>query len=204
MSGFKMITASKMSIAKRKQVYGVGINDADYIIEINVNGKRVVCPYYSRWKSMLQRCYDPKFHEKNPTYSGCSVCDDWLTFSNFRAWMTEQDWRVKELDKDLLIPGNKVYSQETCLFVPMEINMLLNNNAAKRGKWPIGVHFHKARGKFEAQCNINGKLKHLGYFRTPEEAHQAYVEFKEDHVHQIALKQEEPLKTALLNWKLNE
>ena len=108
-------------------VCGVGINDADYVVKKfetigYVDGKRKrklvwTCPYHRAWESMLKRCYSAKYQERQPTYKGCTVSDDWLTFSNFRAWMIAQDWEGKHLDKDLLFEGNKIYSTETCVFV---------------------------------------------------------------------------------------
>lgn len=204
MNTFPIIPASKISLTKRKLVFGIGINDADYMIRPRLNGKGVMCPFYQKWHNMLGRCYNPKYHEKQPTYLECSVCEPWLTFSNFRAWMVKQDWRGKHLDKDLLILGNKTYSPETCIFVPGDINKLINDHAAKRGKWPIGVCFDKASGRFRARCRVNGGYRDLGRFSTPEQAHKAYVIFKEEHIHQIALEQEEPLKAALLNWTFDK
>ena len=115
-----------MKMVKPKRlVYGVGINDADYVVQKwetigYVNGKQKqkliwICPYYSAWKSMLKRCYSSKYQDKRPTYKGCSVSDEWLTFSVFKVWMEKQDWEGKQLDKDLLFEGNKIYSADTCV-----------------------------------------------------------------------------------------
>jgi hypothetical protein len=204
MNDFPIVKATKQSIAQRKVSFGVAVNDADYMTTTMVNGKRVLCPFYMRWRDMIKRCYDPKYHAKQPTYIDCSVCDSWLMFSNFRNWMVNQDWEGKELDKDLLVKGNKVYSPETCVFVSRELNTLLNSSAAIRGEWPIGVSFDKRDRKFQAQCSINGKNKRIGSYDTPEDAHKAYIEFKEHHVYKIALEQKEPLRTALLNWRAKE
>lgn len=116
-----------MKTKNKRLVYGVGNNDADYVVEKReeigyVGGKRRrklmwVCPYYQTWKDMIKRCYSTKCQEKFPTYKGCSVSADWHTFSNFKAWMEKQNWEGKQLDKDILIEGNKVYSPETCVFV---------------------------------------------------------------------------------------
>lgn len=116
-----------------KLVCGVGINDADYVFQkwetIIVNGKRKQkliweCDFYRTWKSMLARCYSIKTQERQPTYKGCSVSDEWLTFSVFKNWMEKQDWEDKQLDKDLLFEGNKVYSSETCVFVTRMVSTL--------------------------------------------------------------------------------
>ena len=120
---------------KKCLVYGVGINDADYRVQenkcyTNNLGKRATevlwrCPYYDRWYGMIRRCYSERELSRFPTYKGCSVCEEWLTFSNFKSWMEQQDWEGKHLDKDLLIYKNKVYSSETCVFVDYKVNLFI-------------------------------------------------------------------------------
>ena len=78
-----------------------------------------MCPYYMKWHGMLQRCHSVAYikKKKNPTYKDCWACDEWLLFSNFKAWMRAQEWEGKHIDKDLLITGNKKkYSPETSYF----------------------------------------------------------------------------------------
>lgn len=184
----------------RKLVCGIGINDADYPTQVHVDGKNVPCPFFSTWKHMLKRCYDPKSLERHPTYNNCTVHPEWHTFSTFRKWMETQDWQGKQLDKDLLIPGNKVYSPDTCLFVSSKVNSLLNDRRASRGQYPIGVR-KRASGKFEARCsNHYGKQLCLGVFDTVEGASETYKAFKAQLVQQIAEEQSDPrVKQALLN-----
>jgi len=79
-------------------------------------------PQYKRWVSMLQRCYTP--HVNQTTYDDCYVCDEWAYLSNFSAWMGEQDWEGKQLDKDLLGDTYK-YSPENCCFISRELNCLI-------------------------------------------------------------------------------
>ena len=160
-----------------RKVHGVGFNDADYAVTpLGTDGKRVLCPFYLRWKSMLQRCRDPKWHAKNLTYLGTTVCEEWHSFMAFRSWMMEQDWEGKQLDKDIRQPGNKHYSPQTCLFVTPEINRLLNDHAALRGDLPIGVC--RDRKTYQAVVHENGKRKYLGNFHTPEQAHLAWRKAK--------------------------
>ena len=185
---------------RSSMVCGIGINDADYAMCSTIDGKQVKCPFYKVWNSMLRRCYSSRFHKKNPTYAGCTVASEWFLFSKFKLWMDEQDWQGKQLDKDILIQKNKVYSPSTCIFVSSEINNLLINNGACRGKFPLGVYLPKPKGKYVAQCNFNNAPKHLGYFDTPEEAHEAYKSFKYKYIAEIANQQSEPLRTALLNY----
>ncbi|WNO60454.1 hypothetical protein [Rheinheimera sp. MMS21-TC3] len=82
---------------------------------------------YSRWIDMIKRCYDPKKQERHPTYKGCSVCDEWHNFQNFVKWFEAnhpKDGKYYELDKDIIVTGNKVYSPETCVFATRSENTL--------------------------------------------------------------------------------
>lgn len=187
---------------KKKLVCGVGWNDADYQIteqQVTIDeygGKKKItwmCPFYWKWKSMLQRCYSPKLQEIRPTYVGCCVCEEWLTFSNFKAWMEVQDWEGKQLDKDLLTPGNKVYSPETCVFVDKRVNLFLIECSATRGECIIGVCWHRGVNKFQALCGDgSGKQKHLGCFNTELEAHKAWLAFKLEQAKILAAEQTDP------------
>ena len=174
----------------KKLVCGVGINDADYVVQKNeeigyVDGKRKqkpvwVCPYYRVWINMLNRCYSAKRQEIQPTYKGCTVSEDWLTFSNFKAWMGKQEWEGKHLDKDLLFEGNKVYSAENCVFVTQTVNSFTTDSGAARGAWLIGVSWNKRACKFQSNCKnpFTNKKEHLGHFTTELEAHEAWLKRK--------------------------
>jgi hypothetical protein len=113
----------------------------------------------------------------------------------FRAWMETQDWEGKQLDKDIIVPGNKVYSPATCAFVPCHINSLLVDGAAQRGEWPIGVSWHKASKKFRPHPE-NGKKRHLGSFTTPEAAHLAWRKEKLRIVRTAARECDDPRVSA--------
>ena len=199
MNEFIELPVNKNSLAKRKPIFGVGINDADYQIHPNINGKQYNCPYYQIWVGILSRCYSTKKQSKAITYLGCTVDPRWYLFSNFKSWMMSQDWRDKHLDKDLLIRGNKIYSPEACIFVTQEINNIISNNAINRGDWLIGVNFDKASKKFRASCSAQNKKKHLGCFDTELEAHNAYKAFKKQVLIDAAYKQQDlRLQQALL------
>ena len=179
---------------KTRLVYGVGINDADYAVEPRVNGKRVVCPYYTVWRNMLIRCYDEKYQERKPTYKGCHVCPEWIYFMNFRKWMMVQDWEGKALDKDLIAVDNKVYSANTCVFVDRMTNSFTNDNGRSRGEYPIGTHFNKGHGKFTALCSnpFSKKREHLGCFTCPNQAHLTWKARKHELACQLADLQTDP------------
>ena len=197
---------------KKKLVYGVGINDADYRVQIKeemkkVNGVRKqklvwICPFYRAWVNMLKRCYSIKFQELQPTYVGCSVSEEWLTFSVFKNWMETQDWQDKQLDKDLLIEGNKVYSDETCVFVTRVVNMFTTDRSNDRGEWLIGVSWDKRAGKFQSRCRnpFTKKEEYLGYFECEHEAHQAWLKRKLELAKKLAAMQTDPrVAEALIN-----
>jgi len=151
-----MNTASKKSLSRRSLVHGVGVNDADYNTQI-VNNKKVIwrCPFYDKWYAMLKRCYSPLWHKQYPTYIGCSVCPEWRYFSKFRLWMENQKWEGMELDKDILIKGNRVYGPDTCCFIPQAINYLFGSGGKKKINldFPEGVTL-TANGTYRVQIQI--------------------------------------------------
>ena len=168
-----------------KLVQGVGVNDGKY--PAKVNGKNVT--EYEFWKALLRRCHCPKYQQRQPTYVGCSVSEGFKNYAYFYEWCQNQigfGQKGFELDKDLLLKGNKVYSEDTCLFLPSELNLLLIYNKASRGTLPVGVSTY--RGKFSAQCYRGKPFKRIGVFDTPEEAFQAYKEVKESYIKSQAQK----------------
>ena len=200
----------KNKLVTPRLVCGVGINDADYAVAkyetIEVDGKRKqkrvwYCPYFRVWKSMLERCYSIKYQERFLTYKGCSVSEEWLTFSRFKSWMEYQGWEGLQLDKDLLFEGNKVYSEETCVFVSREVNMFTVDRGNDRGEWLIGVYWNKRDGVFVSQCRnpFTRKSEHLGYFTSELEAHQAWLKRKLELAHLLAAEQtDERVAKALI------
>lgn len=187
---------------KRGLIHGVGINDADYQVLIkDKNGKIIFrCPFYRKWHSMLERVYSDKWLIKSPTYEGVEVCLEWHTFSNFKSWMEKQDWEGKHLDKDLLGDG-KLYSPDTCCFVNSVINSFLTDSASSRGDYPIGVSYHSKVKKFQSRCNDpeTTSTKHLGYYNSPEEAHEVWRKHKHTVAVKLASKEKDTrIKEALI------
>lgn len=163
---------------------------------------------YIKWHDMINRCYNEKFHERQPQYSGCIVCTEWLNYSNFKVWYDQNKipGMSLDLDKDILFKGNKVYSASTVALVPHEINTLFVNGKKDRGDLPVGVHFDKDRGKYRAEMSFMGKPIKLGRFDTAEAAFARYKEYKEDFIKDVAeqYRDEIPYKVyeAMLNWKI--
>jgi hypothetical protein len=150
---------------------------------------------YSIWKDMLKRCYDPYYLNKRPTYINCYVNKEWYNFQNFAEWFEKNYYKIEEqlmcLDKDILCKGNKIYSPETCIFVPQRINNLFVKCDKLRGKYPIGVSITN-RNQLMVQCSIivDGKQirKKIGYFPLdkPFQAFTCYKQFKENYIKQVA------------------
>ena len=171
-------------------VYGVGITGLQPTRD--ENGKKTNS--YVCWNRMLQRCYSAKYQEKQPTYIGCSVCDEWLYYPNFKNWYDKNYYEINnqtsQLDKDIIIKGNKVYSPDTCVFVPQFINSLFTKRQNDRGDFPVGVCYHKRDKKYQASLSIfkDGKstVKHLGCFDTADEAFEVYKQAKEDYIKEVA------------------
>lgn len=162
-----------------KLVCGVGFNDGKYPVAV---GRKHI-KEYNLWRSLLNRCYSPIYQKKRPTYIGCSASENFKSYSYFYEWCQSQMGFGREdfqLDKDFLIRGNKIYSEDTCLFLPRELNSLLISSKACRGTLPVGVSAHS--GKFKAECHRGLPSNYLGHFCTPELAFQAYKQAKEGFI----------------------
>lgn len=179
----------------RSLVYGVGYNDLARGASMS-NVAKV-------WRGMLYRCYYSCFKDKYPTYKDCSVCDEWLTLSEFKKWFDENYVEGYALDKDILVKGNKVYGPDTCCFVPQEINSLIVA-PTKRSSVGRGVTF--AYGKYRVLMNKKGKLVHLGVYDSKEKAFAIYKTAKESYVKELATdyygnnKITQKVYNALLNY----
>jgi hypothetical protein len=172
---FEKIPANKQSLSSRRSLFGVGVNDAWYMTGVTGNAGKLTCPVYSRWGAMLKRCYSEKFKSENETYTHCSVCNEWLIFSNFAKWFEDNYSDGYDLDKDIMVKGNKIYSPSTCLFVPKQINSLVQDRQKQRGALPEGVFFHSKNSKYIAQVRIDGKKIHIGSYQCIAEASAAYA-----------------------------
>lgn len=198
-------------MSQRKYVYGVGVNDWHTTIS-NGGGKHI--PEYKMWSRMLERSLSSKWKVSNPTYKDVSVDSRWYSMSKFIedvSTLVGYEQAINDswhLDKDLLVKGNKVYSLETCCFIPIEINSLMVLHRSSRGKYPSGVHYSKRQTKqpFSANIIINGVSKYLGSYVTPEEAFYVYKEAKEQHIKAVANKWKDNIDPrayeALMNYQV--
>jgi len=138
------------------------------------NGKQT--KVHQMWQSMIQRAYDPKFHERNPTYKDVEVCDEWLNFQVFAKWYSEQPFKHDALDKDILSNGAKVYSPENCVLVSHELNKFMTIIKSGNTSEVVGVTWDKRLQKWRVQINdpLTGKKKFLGYFDNKYEGGVVY------------------------------
>ena len=177
-----------MTKQTKRLVCRVGINDLNEPVKIN--GKTL--KFYNTWGNMIQRCYSDKLQERFPTYRGCSVCDGWLLLSNFKEWYDIHYRDGMSLDKDILIPGNKIYSPKACSFVPGYINTLLTDAGAARGELPLGVSAQKPNPHgqinttYTARCWDGHGGKFAKNFKTVAEARQWYITTKKKVVSEQA------------------
>ena len=193
-------------------VYDIGIIGDKYLSRVNGRNTKE----YMLWIDMLKRCYSDanvcdNFKKKYPTYEGCEVSDNFKSYEYFYEWCHKQiGFGVSdfELDKDLLVKGNKIYSENICVFIPSEINSLLTKRESSRGAHLIGVHWSNTNKAFVAQVNKGkGKKKHLGIFNTELEAFKAYKVAKESFIKEQANKWksqiDERVYNALMNYEVN-
>ena len=190
-------------------IFGVGVLGEDF------KNKDAETKTYQIWNKMIQRCYGSIRNTRNKAYEDCHISKSFLNFSHFKKWCSEQigvdsfDEKGKpfQLDKDLLIKGNKLYGEDTCCFVPQEINTLLLTSKGIRGDNPIGVFYHNRDKKYVAKCKVNNKRVHLGYYLTSTEAFYAYKAFKESYIKEIANKWKDQIDPrvyeALMSWEVS-
>lgn len=190
-----------------KSVRGMGyLGEGNYVTKVNgVKTKEYLC-----WTSILSRCYNPELHKTRSSYEDCLMCEEWLNFQNFSEWFNRNYYTVgefkMEIDKDILVKGNKIYSSETCIFVPQFINSLFTKSNKTRGQYPIGVTFNKSQQKFIAQINIESVKKQVGIFDNELDAFYTYKKAKEDYIKSVAEKYKdqipEKLYLAMLKYEV--
>lgn len=166
-------------------VHGVGIVGEESSRDSNGNKLKE----YFLWNHMLTRCYGKKAKLKLPSYEDCTASTNFKYFPYFKDWCSKQIGFGNEgwqLDKDILVKGNKIYSEDTCCFVPAEINSVFIKCDRSRGEYPLGVNYHKATRKFVAQISYRKIKTHLGLYDTAEDAFKAYKKSKEKLIKSLA------------------
>lgn len=203
------ILAGQVKDKLTPNLFGAGV-----LGENNSELKGEALKTYRLWQGMIARCYDTKFKSKRLTYIDCTSSENFKYFQFFKEWCNSQvgfnsldDKGLNfELDKDILIKGNKLYSENTCVFVPKEINSLFIKSVATRGELPLGVVLNKSTGKYHATIHISSRNKHLGSFNTIEQAFYAYKQAKELRIKEAANKWKDQIDPrayqALMNYQV--
>ena len=207
----KNITTGKVRDCTAPTVYGIGILGETVLKTTGKEAKE-----YILWKNMLERCYCQKAKDNLPSYTFATTSETFKHFEKFISWCKKQigyncvddKGRLFQLDKDILLKNNKNYSEETCVFVPQEINLLFIYRRNNRGNYPVGVKFNKSKAKYEACVNVGSNKPRcsLGYFETVEEAFLAYKKAKEAHIKEVADKWKDQIDPrvyeALVQYKV--
>ena len=196
----KEINQGKIADRLKPSVFGVGIIGNKYPTTIN----RKSTKHYVLWKSMLERCYSDNPKKVFTTYKNCIISDSFLHYEYFYDWCNKQigfNCDNFDLDKDLLIKGNKVYSESACVFLPKEINLALSTKKSQRGGCLIGVR--KTKTGYQSRCNISGKNYSLGVFNTEIEAFNAYKQAKENYLKELANKWKDKIDARAYNALMN-
>ena len=153
---------------------------------------------------MLYMCYC--IGKNNPNYEGCSVSENFKYYPFFKEWCEKQigfDVKGFALDKDILVKGNKVYSEDACVFVPQEINNILTYKKSTNKGLSASVALQKT-GRYSVSFRKDRITQNLGRFDTPDEAFQAYKQVKESYIKEVAEKWKGGIDPrvyeALMNW----
>lgn len=177
-------------------VYGEGFFD----LKEKTKGNKI----YKCWSNILERCYSERSLTIRDTYQNTSMCEEWKTYSNFKQWYEENYIEGYEIDKDLLSMNQSIYSPTTCVFVPKEINMCINDS---KNSTLLGVRYKKKSKDminehakpYCSEISIDNKKKHLGYFPTSFEAHQQWQIAKISYLNDLKLKYENVVDVRVLD-----
>jgi len=198
----KTIYMKQIKDSYKATVCGIGYIGGDkYAISIKHKHTKI----YQLWINLLNRCYNPKYHLTHSAYKDCTVCDEWLNFQNFGEWFDKnynlevmQDW---QLDKDILIYGNKIYGPNTCCFVPKEINIAIRNNSKTQNKYSKGICFRN--NKFVVCVNVGKGKKYCGSFKILSEAILCYNHSKQQYISSLLYTYKDVLSKHVYNRLLH-
>lgn len=168
---------------KERLIDNRGINDSTYPVNWTENGKNFRCPIYSAWKDLIIRT-NPEAIKRGSLkhYEECFCCDNWLRFSNFYSWSLDKFKAGYQLDKDILFIDNKLYSEDTCCFVPKKVNNMFrpNNRESELARGVRSKILKSGVIKYEAfgKHYVTGANVYLGFHNSVEEAHKHWQSFK--------------------------
>lgn len=172
----------------QRAVFGVGYLGVGDFSASKEDGSKSLA--YGRWMAILSRCYNKIQHERDNSYKGCTVHEEWHNFQNFAKWFHGQKFHSigHHVDKDLLIPCNTEYSSEACCLLPPLINSAITGKDANQTNGlPCGVHWHKKNGCYVTAVGKYGGLgnSYHGSFQNVESAWTAVKAAKESYVKEL-------------------
>jgi hypothetical protein len=141
---------------------------------------------YRLWLGIKRRCNNGYYAKRKPTYTDCTMSDNFKDFPFFAAWCEKQvgwDQEGFQIDKDLLQQEKKQYSEDVCVFVPNSINSLFITRNRVR-KLPLGVT--RQGKKFRADLALGGKKVKSKVVDTAESAFYLYKDLKEAYAKILA------------------
>lgn len=148
-----------------------------WVRSYTVSGDRSMTRSGTTWLNMVMRCKEGGAEQaRTPRYKGCTISPVFSDFQLFTDWHVTQVGYAKEgyqLDKDLLVQGNKVYSEDVCVLVPLSLNSFVLACNATRGELMQGVSWDESRGKFQSHISVAGRRKSLGRFSSEASAYAA-------------------------------
>ena len=171
----------KCSLEKRRDhVRGIGVND----VPLSTCGEgRLKNPVFAIWSSILTRVTSAKpIHDP---YFDTTICLEWLRFSKFKEWVDNPMSGYMEgyaIDKDIISPGSKIYSPETCCFVPTRINLLFVKHNTPSDK-PTGIIMKG--GSFYTHVKINNRVLSSTFYNM-HDAMDDYVKKKSEIIRSVA------------------
>lgn len=170
----KAISTDNVVNVYAKKVHGVGYYGEYY----RCKDTPLLVIAKKKWRDLLLRCYSPKSLLIDTTYIGCTVAEDWHYFGNFYEWFLTNYREGFDLDKDIYSSGGeRMYSKETCVFIPQAINKLYTLRGNDRGESPVGVKRY-CEGGFVARCSNNGVFSTVGTAKTEVQAYILYCNAK--------------------------
>jgi hypothetical protein len=190
--GWPVVPLSRGSLAQRAKRLVPGVVDAPFALRMKSEHGLVTHPAKRVWDHMLDRCFSEREQVRFPHYLGCTVSDEWLSFMAFYRWMAGQPWQGAHLDKDIILPGNKVYAPEFCAFVPPSLNIAIKGTGGSSKGLPPGVAREHKTGKFTARLTLGDGRLYLGFFETAMEAGEAYRVARRAKLHALADQQSDP------------
>lgn len=177
----------RLKNGKFKNLYFPSVFDVGYVgsgeFKTSLNG--IFTEEYKAWCSMMARCYSDSFKKNELSYKECSVHRDWHNFQVFAKWYTSQkQYKLGyQLDKDILVTGNKIYSKDTCCLVPVEINKgVIGSKDVEKDKFGISK---RPNGKYQLRYSEFGKRVHVGDFEDIKSARDKYLEMKSKYVRKL-------------------